>query len=234
MQVCPNARSNGIGLIKTQIAGDLREKILNAEIQPGEIISETYWSPRLGAAQASVREAINLLEREGLVRKEPGRSARVTKLSQVDVHHAYQLRAVLEGLVARLVTEQRADLRPMEKLIQVMCKSAAKGDQRRVIEADRDFHLSLAERTGNKFLLQQVQQILTPLFAFSLIRTLKYPGAAAAWVESLEDHRLILTGIRTGNPGLAEQIARHTIDRFAMAASRVWAREEEPGNEEDV
>jgi DNA-binding GntR family transcriptional regulator len=217
------AKSNGRGpdLIKTQLAVELRERILSGELQPGQIISETQWAPVLGAAQASVREALNLLVSEGLVQKEPGRSARVTKLTERDVVQVYEVRAALEGLAARLAAEHRADLSGLDNAIEDMRSMAACGNLRGAIEADLTFHVLLSELSGNPFLARQSRQLLIPLFAFTLIRALVDGNAAQAWVDAASDHQLIVSGIRSGDPLFAEQSARHVIGKFAAIAHDV-------------
>jgi len=210
-------------LVKTQIADALRDRILQGDLQPGEIISEVHWGQRMGAAQASVREAINLLVTEGLVRKEPGRSARVTSLTREDVVQAYQVREVLEGLAARLLARQNSDLSSLEEAIEAMRGAALKGDLRGTIEADLTFHLRLCELPGNSFLCQQARQLLIPVFAFTMIRAIAENSPAQAWVESIGDHNLILDGIRSADPMFAEQSARHAIGKFVSIAHEVWA-----------
>lgn len=217
------SKAGGSDLVKVRIASELRERILKGELQPGDLISETQWAPRLGAAQASVREAINLLVTEGLVRKEPGCSARVTKLTSEAVAQAYQVRQVLEGLAARLLAEQDADLSSLEEAIEAMNQAARKQDLRRTVEADLAFHLRLCELPGNTFLASQARQILVPVFAFTMIRVLAEKTTSDAWIESIEDHSLILAGIRSGDPHFAEQSARHTIGKFVTHAARTWA-----------
>jgi DNA-binding GntR family transcriptional regulator len=215
--------ASGPDLIKTQIAAELREEILRGALQPGEIISETQWGQRLGAAQASVREAINLLVAEGLVRKEPGRSARVTSLTGEDVAQAYQVREVLEGLAARLLASNNADISSLAEAIEAMRQAALQGDIRGALEADLAFHLRLCELPGNAFLAQQARQLLIPVFAFTTIRALALGSSPQAWADCVDDHHLILAGIRSGDPLFAEQSARHAISKFVSLAHQVWA-----------
>lgn len=218
-----HSTTSGPDLVKTQIADELRDRILRGKLQPGEIISETHWGQQLGAAQASVREAINLLVTEGLVRKEPGRSARVTNLTREDVAQAYQVREVLEGLAARLLAQQNAELSSLEEAIEAMKSAALDGDLRRAIEADLIFHLRLCELSSNAFLSQQARQLLIPVFAFTMIRALAENSPTQAWADSVGDHNLILAGIRSADPVFAEQSARHAIGKFVSVAHEVWA-----------
>lgn len=218
-----HSAASGPDLVKTQIADELRDRILRGKLQPGEIISEIRWGQQLGVAQASVREAINLLVAEGLVRKEPGRSARVTNLTREAVAQAYQVREVLEGLAARLAAQQNPDLTSLEQAIEEMQDAALKGDLRAAIEADLTFHLRLCELPGNIFLSQQARQLLVPVFAFTMIRALAENSPTQAWVDSVGGHNLILAGIRSADPLFAEQSARYAIGKFVSVAHEVWA-----------
>src|SRR5580765_3544655 len=67
-------------LLKESLAAQLREAILSGKLTPGEKIVERRWAGHLGAAQVSVREALNILITEGFVTKGHGRSARVLRL----------------------------------------------------------------------------------------------------------------------------------------------------------
>lgn len=224
----PNPRAANAAFIKTSLASNLRERILAGELQPGDIISETRWAPILGAAQASVREAINLLVAEGLVRKEAGRSARVTRLTEADVAQAYQVRAVLEGLACRLLATRKVDISPLDRLIAEMKNAASRNNLRAAIEFDLSFHLRLAELSGNAFLAQQARQLLIPVFAFTMIRAIGGGSPAQAWVDAVDDHLLMLAAIRSGDPQFAEQTARHAIGKFVAVAHEVWAAELPP------
>ena len=105
----PESRS----LLKQNLAMQIREEILLGRIVPGEKIIEGRWARHFGVAQVSIREAINILTTEGFVTKGHGRSARVLKLKESDIIHIYQVRGVLEGLAARIITERRLPLEDM-------------------------------------------------------------------------------------------------------------------------
>lgn len=211
------------GLVKHQLAAHLREEILGGKLRPGDTIAETQWAPRLGVAQASVREALNILANEGLIQKEPGRSARVTMLTQQDVAHAYQVRAVLEGLAARLVTEKQPDLRDLEQTIIDMRSAAEQNDLRATIERDLAFHLLLCEKSGNPVLADHARLLLVPFFAFTLIKVYANQESARAWMASTGDHVMVLDAIRSKDPAFAEQTAMHAVRKFSDVAQDVWA-----------
>jgi hypothetical protein len=104
--------------------------------EPGERIVEGKWAAKFGVAQASIREAINILAQEGFVAKASGRSARVIHLSETDVAHIYQLRGAIEGLAARLAALSRQDLNVLQMTVNTMRESARTGDREGLIDCD--------------------------------------------------------------------------------------------------
>jgi DNA-binding GntR family transcriptional regulator len=209
-------------LIKESLAAALREKIVSGAIEPGEVIVEGKWAAQLGAAQGSVREALNLLALEGFVRKIPGRRARVTKLTREDVKHIYQVRCSLEGLAARLVVDQRADLSGLADAWAEMRHASETHDVRTLVNADLRFHLLLCEQSGNGFLLEHARRLLVPLFAFVLMRVYTNRRGSLPWEPTLELHGRLLDVLRLGDPWIAEQFAARTTDRFAAVAYDDW------------
>ncbi len=99
-QPAPSTESSAVpssGLLKESLAAQLREAILSGKLAPGEKIIERRWAREFGAAQVSVREALNILIADGFVTKGHGRSARVLRLTDAAIIHTYQVRGALEG-----------------------------------------------------------------------------------------------------------------------------------------
>src|SRR5260370_33008971 len=152
------------GLLKEHVAGQLREAIIGGVLSPGQRVIESVWAKKFGTAQASVREAINILIGEGLLTKDSGRSARVTRYTEEDVTALYQVRAALEGLAAYLVTEAKIGIERMEQALDGMSAAIAKRDMRTLIQCDLELHLSLTELSGKAFLIVSAKRVLGPLF----------------------------------------------------------------------
>lgn len=210
-------------LLKDQVAGKLRDRIMRGKLPPGQRVIEGKWARELGVAQASIREAINILIGEGLLTKDSGRSARVTQFSEHDVANLYQLRGVLEGLTAYLVTERMADVGSVEAELDAMAAAIRKRNMEAVLRHDMAYHLKLAELSGNPFLLESTRRILVPLFAFVLLRVLNSGQGPGAWKADLSRHQRILELIREGDPVIAEHYVRRSYGRFAFSAYAVWS-----------
>ncbi len=209
-------------LVKEQLAAQLKEAVFSGRLQPGERVVESHWAAVFGVAQASVREAINLLIAEGFVEKAGGRSARVTRYTTEQVGCIYQIRGALEGLAAQLAAQTAADLSPMELALARMEAAAPGNDVREMVQSDLDFHLALAAASGNAVLMEALQRLLRPLFGFVLLRMMETQETALHWQPDLPRHRRIIELIRESDPLVARQYVEHCVNRFADSAHRVW------------
>jgi DNA-binding GntR family transcriptional regulator len=211
-------------LVKHAVAERLREEIASGRLPPGVRIVEGTWARDFGVAQASIREAINLLAQEGFVTKAAGRSARVVKLSEQDVVGMYELRAVIEGLAARLTTQNQADVSMLEAALKKMRQALRKGRPENMLDGDLEFHLELCRLSGNAFVLEHARKILLPLFAFARIRVLSSGQEASVWGKDMEAHQRIVDLIRDGQPDITEQYVRYAMSRFARSAYDNWEK----------
>lgn len=213
---------DSLASVKGNVAGFLREEIIAGRLNPGERIVEGRWAARLNVAQASVREALNLLATEGFVEKQPGRSARVTVLDASDVAQIYELRTSLEGFAARLVALRQPDLSQLEQAINDMHSAVQCGNMRAWCERDLNFHLLLCEKSGNHFLLEYVRRLIVPLFAFIALRQHAIMNDPERWRKSYEDHRRILDAIRTGDSYFAQREVETIIQHFGEGYAADW------------
>jgi DNA-binding GntR family transcriptional regulator len=201
-------------LVKDNLAAYFREEIISGRLTPGAKIVEVKWAKLLKISQTSVREALNILSAEGFVQKGSGRTAQVTKLSDADVSHSYELRAVLEGYAARIVAQKKVDLGELEQTLSDMRSAIECHNLRAFYERDLQFHLLLAEKTGNRMLVQAVKRIILPLFAFVAIRVQGGRTREEQWVRSLDQHKRIIDALKTHDPVFAERLVTQTVSAF--------------------
>ena len=213
-------------LVKESIASLLRERIISGELQPGGRIVEGKWARELGVAQASVREAINILVSEGFLQKKAARSAAVTQLSWGDVVQMYQVRASLEGLAARLVAARGCDLSGLRDAVARMREAGEARNVRSIVECDTAFHLLLCRESGNPYLAEAARKLLLPLFAFTLIRALECHTGPDSWIHSLPEHERMVEAIGTGDAYFAEQYVARCVRGFVDTAAGHWAKKE--------
>lgn len=201
-------------LVKDNLAAYFREEIISGRFAPGEKIVEVKWAKLLKISQTSVREALNILLAEGFVQKGSGRTAQVTRLADEDITHSYELRAVLEGYAARIVAQKKVHLGELDQTLSDMRSAIECHNLRAFYERDLQFHLLLAEKTGNGMLVQALKRIILPLFAFVVMRVQGARTQDEQWVRSLEQHKRIIDALKTHDPVFAERLVTQTVGVF--------------------
>jgi DNA-binding GntR family transcriptional regulator len=211
-------------LVKETLAARLREAIVERRLRPGQRVIEAEWAREFGVAQASVREAINLLILDGFLIKTAGRSARVPQYTQEDVACIYEVRGALEGLAARLAAAKGADLGALDAALARMEAALAKEDVKELVESDLDFHLALAKAADNPVLGEILSRLLRPLFTFVLLRIMETPENIGNWLPDIPRHRQMIAMIRETDSPLAGQFVQHCVSRLAVSAWSPKAR----------
>ena len=136
----------------------LRRLILEGEYGPDERLVEEQLAERLGVSRTPVRQALTMLEAEGLVEISPNRGATVCSFGVKEVWDIYDLRAVLEGYAARRAGEriEPIELDRLHKLAYEMEGLASQPSSdhedeiRRLVAANREFHDIVVFASRNK------------------------------------------------------------------------------------
>lgn len=201
-------------LVKDNLAAYFREEIISGRFAPDEKIVEVQWAKLLKISQTSVREALNILLAEGFIQKGSGRTAQVTRLADEDITHSYELRAVLEGYAARIVTQKKVHLGELEQTLSDMRSAIECHNLKAFYDRDLQFHLLLAEKTGNGTLVHALKRIILPLFAFVVMRVQGARNQDEQWIRSLEQHKRIIDALKTRDPVFAERLVTQTVSAF--------------------
>jgi len=217
-----STRTTSEELLKDGLAGRFLAEIVNGSLSPGERIVERVWAQKFGVAQASIREAINILEKDGFVTKESGQSARVIHLSEKDVVQLYQVRGALEGLAAYEAALTRPDLSELNSIVMRMRTAAAENNADELVGCDLKFHLQLCKLADNPHLLEHAARILLPFFAFFRLRLSASKQGVSTWDKDVEAHQKIVDLIGEGEAELAEHYVRKAMGRFAKTANKNW------------
>jgi DNA-binding GntR family transcriptional regulator len=172
---------------KDQVVGTLKAAILSAQLEPGEPIVENKIAQDLGVGTPLVREALIELEHQGFVQKFPYKGTYVTRLSPTDIEQIFRLRVELESLAIEWAKENArpADIDGLRNLANGMRQNAEEMRLDLFYENDIAFHRLLWEMTGNPFLVDALERLVVPLFAFFLMRN---DRDKENYIESAESH----------------------------------------------
>ncbi|MCM3088623.1 GntR family transcriptional regulator [Bhargavaea ginsengi] len=143
---------------REQVAEALRKAIFNQELQKGVEISQEQVAKELGISRMPVREAFQMLEREGLITTK-SRKTIVNGLSIKDVADIIQIRALLEGEAAARACTSGADLNPLFEIHEEVKQAVANKDNREFSSANEKFHHALWEASGSMKLKNTLQQL---------------------------------------------------------------------------
>jgi DNA-binding GntR family transcriptional regulator len=191
---------------RDQVVELLREAILSGKLSPGERIVELRLSKQLGTSQAPVREALALLERQGLVVKVANRGTFVSRLHACELRELFTLRAVLDAFAARLAADRArpADIDRLRLLIAQMHAAEKGADHAALTEAHLLLHETIYEISGHSMLAEIFAQISTRM-------TLGLSFAEHLFLSDGDEtdcHVPLIDAIAEHKPGLAEKIAR--------------------------
>jgi GntR family transcriptional regulator, rspAB operon transcriptional repressor len=139
----------------------LRLDILTFQLRPGEKTSERLLVKRYGLGMAAVRAALPRLVQEGFVEKSAEHGTLIAPLTLRGVRDIYQMRYLLEPEAAKLAAERGMDGAHLARLDQLrrVCESRWRDENEaltRVLLANRDFNLAIAESTGNALLARTI------------------------------------------------------------------------------
>ena len=216
-----------------QIADQIRSLIRNGEYRPGaRLPPERDLARELGVSRPSVREALIALEVEGLVEVKIGSGIYVRRLPNGDARDpADALAGPFELLRARHVIEsecaalaarsvKRAQLRALEATLGEMDGELAAG--RPPLPADRQFHLSIAEATGNGALVHVIR-LLWDERGGELYRKLEdHYDSPQLWRAAIGEHRAVLKAVAAHDPGAARAAMQRHLDQAYKRFSKGW------------
>ena len=206
----PRARVGSRGKRGIDLQKVLRERIAKQEIAPGSKLREQELSKEFGVPRALVRESLCALEQRGLIERIPNRGAVVIRLDLSQVFEIYELGEVLEGLCARLATQNTSPESwqdmvdmfegPMEEYVK-------RGDYELFLAGYGLFRRRLIEAAANPVLAGMLDSIYEKTQAI-IRRIIILPGRAE---RGLSEHRAVLAAIRRCDAEEAERLRRENM-----------------------
>lgn len=212
------------GLLADRTYESLKSAILANELPPGTALSVPELARQLDVSRSPVREAVQRLIYDGLATYVPHRGAEVSRVDVDDLRELYVVRELLEGLAARLATEQLdADsLATLQAIIAEHEQALADGaDNARHIELDMRFHGQLRALAANKHLTAVLEPIAGRAH-FALHSLWRSPDAPRL---ALDEHKRVVDAMITGDPELAEAAARQHIARLRIRLAHASFRQ---------
>lgn len=199
------------------IARQLRNAIMTGALRPGAQLGEADLAARFQVSRGPLREAMQRLVSEGLLRSERHRGLFVIDLEPGDVYDIYASRAAIERSAAIRIMRGDTDgaVAALREVLDQMRDAAQRGDENAVSEADLRFHETLVRVSGSRRLVRMAQTLLieTRMCLAELQRT--DPSAE----DRVAEHTAIIDAITSGEEDrLLELLDAHLEDAVARLA----------------
>jgi DNA-binding GntR family transcriptional regulator len=202
-----------------RVADALREEVLSGAIPPGTPLRDGELSARAGVSRTTMREALAHLAREGLLTHTLHRGMEVAQLAPRDVRDIYALRRVLEGAGAQAMLEGAGSLSELEAALAAMAQATARGDWRRVVEADAAFHTAIVAALGSGRLRAAMAGAMREL---RLVLSLA-DRASDDLDEQLRQHQALFAWLRARAPETVTAVMDHLTRAEALVCATLAA-----------
>ncbi|MCI8376585.1 MAG: FadR family transcriptional regulator [Lachnospiraceae bacterium] len=198
-------------LLYMKIADAISNHIKKNDLKQGDKLpSERELAARFQTSRHSVREALRVLENQGIINCQMGSGTYVAKIQEestiyldlVKVNYIEMLnvKTELEKYAVSLVIERREEIgaEAFERLEGLLCQMERSGEQG-IFEAglDKEFHYLLSELSGNKMLEQMIKKMIEAFDEYYVV----LPQSVKLCLDTICWHRVILDGIRQGDAG---------------------------------
>lgn len=197
--------------LRDVVCKTLRRAILAGKMPPGTRLLEVHLADEMGVSRTPIREAIRVLEQEGLVIMRPRRGAEVAKITVPQMRDVLELRTVLDVLAVELACERATDedIKEIEKAAREFEQAVYDGDLHVMIERDTVFHRMLVAGSHNKKLIIVNHDMEDQVNRYRY----ETEKEASARGTLLKDHEAIIKAIKERDKNAASEAARVHVSR---------------------
>ena len=210
--------------LRDVVFNTLREAILKGELKPGERLMELQLAAKLGVSRTPIREAIRMLEQEGLAVTIPRKGAEVAKMTEKDMEDVLQIREALDELAAKIACEQISE-EQLEELVATMheFEESTKTDNvKKIAEADVQFHDIIYQSTGNPKLVNMLNNLREQMYRYRV----EYLKDENNYPTLMKEHKDIVEGLVRKNKMQVTATMHQHVKNQAVAVKAMIQEQE--------
>jgi DNA-binding GntR family transcriptional regulator len=201
----------------------IRSNIMDGVLSPGTQLNEVELAANFGVSRGPVREALQRLIQEGLLRSEPHRGVFVPALSSADIDDIYLARDALETAAVRRITgtsRAASTYKKLERIVRMMHQAELAGDWKTVASRDLDFHTELVAAAGSP----RLERMFTTVISETRLCLSVLAAADDARDDLVDEHRRICDMIREDDTeGALAVLKKHFDDGVVTLKRRLGA-----------
>ena len=217
--------------LSDQAADILRRAILNGQFKPGGELNETDLAERLGISRGPIREALRILNTEGLAETLPYHGTRVRSFTLKDIEELYSMRVLMETFAVRRIIEKQESERivGLRTYYDGMVVSAAKNDFQKLNELDRAFHDSLIDISNHKLMKSLWQMVAMRVQQIMALNNRRFSDLH----EIANNHLRIIEKIESGETEVACKLLEDHIVTAGDVLVAAWQTQDGTNSTED-
>ena len=210
--------------LRDVVFNTLREAILKGDLKPGERLMELQLASKLGVSRTPIREAIRMLEQEGLAVTTPRKGAEVAKMTLKDMEDVLEIRDTLDELAVRIACQKISDeqLKQLEDMKELFEKSTQTGNVKKIAEADVTFHDVIYEATGNPKLVTLLNNLREQVYRYRV----EYIKDPKNYPTLIAEHEAILESLKNRDVKNAVEAMHVHVANQAEAVKTVIQEQE--------
>jgi DNA-binding GntR family transcriptional regulator len=200
---------------KDLVADQIRDRILRGSYKPGARLDQALIAEALNVSRSPVREALRMLDAEGLITSIPNKGAVVTERSLEELKELYFTRSLIEGIAAERAAPHITQ-RTLEKLDSILYSAGRLSDHGELLTLNNEFHLLIYRSYPQPFIIQIVQQLRNMAAPYNSLYLDTDGNIQLAWA----DHRKIFDACVKGDAQKAKTETRRHLDRVCESLIR--------------
>ena len=210
--------------LRDVVFNTLREAILRGDLVPGERLMELQLAAKLGVSRTPIREAIRMLEQEGLAITIPRKGAIVAGMTEKDMQDVLEIREALEELSVQVACDKITDeeIAKLRKNMKNFEHSLKSGDLKKMAQADVEFHDVIYQATDNPKLISMLNNLREQMYRYR-VEYLKNPQNHD---QLLKEHEAIYKGIvEKDKAAVTEMIRKHISNQVDVVKNIIREQE---------
>ena len=205
--------------LRDVVFNTLREAILRGDLKPGERLMELQLASQLGVSRTPIREAIRMLEQEGLAVTMPRKGAEVAKMTLKGMEDVLEVRAALDELASQLacerITEEQLALLEEKKI--AFENSLKTGNVKAIAATDVAFHDVIYDATNNPKLVNMLNNLREQIYRYRV----EYLKKKENYPILIKEHNAIFDSLANRNQDDATTSIREHVKNQAIAVKDV-------------
>ena len=215
--------------LRQQVLETLRRAIVSGQLAPGQRLTERALIEMMGVSRTVIREALRQIEAEGLVEIIPNKGPVVRELGIEEARDLYRIRAVLEGLAARLFAENASadQVRDLQSALDQVVHAYQGDNGEEALEAKTRFYDLLYQGSSSEILTSMLGTVGARIWRWRALGLTHPKRAAQRLSESIKDLKQLMAAIKAKDGAAAEQLAREEVSKAAVEVMRLINAETE-------